>query len=260
MAEPAVGPGTVEAQAAPAEAPKEQPADRPGWLPEKFDSPEDLAKAYKELEQKQSQTAVEQEEGEEATEASESGSDESGAPAIQIPGLSAEEVTEMSTAWETTGQLSDAHYQTLASKGYTREVVDQFIAGRQNAQQVTTEQADAAIAEIKASVGGDQAYDAMIAWAKVNLNAEQAAAYDRLVSGSKEEAEAGVLWLKQQMDATEGTEGNMLSGGRGSGEGQCFKSTAEMREAMKDPKYDKDPAYQAWVTKMTERGMARGYL
>ena len=48
----------TEAGAAPIPAPSNEPAaapsgDRPSWLPEKFKSAEDMAKAYSELEKKQ---------------------------------------------------------------------------------------------------------------------------------------------------------------------------------------------------------------
>ena len=56
MSESLIGQGQEQQAEAPVEAAVEAPAaptgDRPEWLPEKYKTPEDLAKGYKELESK----------------------------------------------------------------------------------------------------------------------------------------------------------------------------------------------------------------
>ena len=97
----------------------EQAEGRPDWLPEKFESPEAMAKAYAELEKKQSAgkpaekpKAIEQPTREQVVESG-----------LDISALEAE--------WNETGALSEESYKLAAEAGYSRDIVDNYIEGRQ---------------------------------------------------------------------------------------------------------------------------------
>ena len=93
------------------ESAPEVSSERPEWLPEKFQSAEDMAKAYAELESKQSS-------GEEA-ETSESTEETITEEAQTFA------VNDASAEFEEKGQLSDATYEKLAEVGLGKEMVDQ---------------------------------------------------------------------------------------------------------------------------------------
>ena len=60
--------------------------------------------------------------------------------------------------------------------------------------------------------------------------------------------------LKYRYDDASGTEGQMLTGkAPTSTKGDTFRSQAEVVRAMKDPKYENDPAYRSDVYSKLER-------
>ena len=106
----------------------------PGWLPDKFNSPEDMAKAYRELEQKLSSNSE-----------SVANNDE-GTPPPQTP-ISPEQQAQINEAHKTLenvgldynkyaneylekGGLSPESYTELQSKGMSTEMVDSWIQGQ----------------------------------------------------------------------------------------------------------------------------------
>ena len=99
----------------------EVPKERPSWLPEKFGSVEDMAKAYAELEARQS------------------GKREAApveAPAVQADQAEAAKVLSdkgldfgaFSNEFAESGELSEASYEKLAAAGLPKGMVDQYIA------------------------------------------------------------------------------------------------------------------------------------
>ena len=101
-------------EANPVEALENTPEARPEWLPEKFKSPEDMAKAYGELEKKNSAPAGEQSTGETPTQ--EEAQETAEKLGIDFQGLSQE--------FAEHGQLSDEAYTDLEAKGLPKDVVD----------------------------------------------------------------------------------------------------------------------------------------
>ena len=126
------------------ESTPEVSSERPEWLPEKFQSAEDMAKAYAELETKQA-------DGEEA-ETSESSEETITEDAQTFA------VNDASTEFEEKGQLSDSTYEKLEEVGLGKEMVDQYIAGQEAMMEI---QSNAIFSEI----GGKSEYEAMAEWA-----------------------------------------------------------------------------------------------
>lgn len=212
------------------------PEDRPQWLPEKFKSPEDMAKAYAELEAKLGQPkAAEPQAAPNPAAATTADAEKQ----LADKGLN---LQDFNAEFAQTGELSAESYEKLAKAGYDKALVDQFIEG-QKARAVQFE------AGIKGEVGGDDVYTDMITWAKANLNPSEIEAYNAAVSsGNPDQAKLAALGLKMKFEKANGSDPQRILGGQNAAAtSDTFESVAQLKEAMKDPRYKSDPAYRAKV-------------
>ena len=209
--------------------------ERPDWLPEKFKSPEDMAKAYSELETKLGKPQK-QEETEEAE---------------AVPTESASEVSELlddkgldfdvfQQEYAENGELSDDAYAALEEAGFSRSIVDSWIEGQNAlASQITSEMTDI--------VGGTEQYTNMVQWASDNLPEAEIDAFN----ATMETQDPNMIRLAiQGLNARYRSEAEptLLQGGTGAvSSGGRFESNAELTAAMSDPRYAKDPAYRQQV-------------
>ena len=100
---------------------------RPEWLPEKFGSAEDLAKAYSELETKQGQkTEVTPEATTESNDSLEI--DKAADDAVESAGLN---MVDLQSEYDTSGTLNDESFAALEKAGISKDYVDAFIAGQE---------------------------------------------------------------------------------------------------------------------------------
>lgn len=211
------------------------PEDRPQWLPEKFKSPEDMAKAYSELEAKLGQAKPADPPA--ADPAAPSPADPEAALADK--GL---DLQDFSSEFAQKGELSAESYEKLAKAGYSRQIVDQYIEGqRAVAARFET--------DIMSEVGGAEKYSAITAWAKANLTPQEIAAYNTAVSsGNADQAKLAALGLGAKFERANGSDPQRLLGGQGAGSaGDVFESMAQVTAAMKDPLYKNDPAFRAKI-------------
>ena len=216
ITEPETGPMAPEQEA------QDNQSDRPEWLPEKFNSPEDLAKSYAELEKKMSQPSDGEPEQAEAAETET-------APAPQFDKF-AEEFTQ-------SGELSADSFTELEAMGYPREMVETYLKGMQSAQS-----ADAnAVMEV---AGGSDGYKELTDWARDNMAQNELEVYNQMVAGSTDNAKMAVEWLMSKREASGAVEPNLLSGRAAGAPKDAFRSTAEVVQAMKDPRYTQDPAFR----------------
>lgn len=223
------------AGAAPA-TPPANPGDgdqRPAWLPEKFKGPEDLAKAYAELEKAQSSAAAKQ--------AQDAAARQQGKvqKAIAEKGI---DLNELSSEYAENGKLSAKTYARLAEAGLSDTVIDQFVAGQKAL-------ADRMIQSAFDLAGGEQSYSAMTEWAKANWDAETLAHYNKMVTnGSEAELRLAVRGLLADwIDAT-GDEPDLVQGGAGAGAVDVYASQAEYLADIRDPRYQSgDPAFHKKV-------------
>ena len=225
-ADPKAGKETIEEQIK-----EEEVEERPEWLDEKFESPEDLAKAYKELQKKMSNKSK----AEKKTEAKQE-------PASVEAVSSA--VENARTEFANNGELSDAAFDALEANGIPRNFVEQFIEG----QQAMSVQQTASIQE---SIGGAGNYEAMAEWAGENLADGDLDAFNDIVeSGSVEQARVAVKGLYAQFLGAGGKGPSLVQGSTSGDSGvKPFGSTAQVTEAMRDPRYANDPAYREQVEK-----------
>ena len=212
---------TIEEQAQPTEETVED-TERPEWLPEKFASAEDMAKAYGELETKLSSPDTEE------------------TPEAPPAGLTASDMQTYSDEWAEKGELTDDTYQELQTKyGVDRELVDQYIQGQLSLAQGITEQ-------MHSLAGGQESYGAMIEWAKTSLNESEVKAFDNLMdSGDSGSMEIAIRGLYARYVGDTGGKGpSILQGKTSGGSVNSYRSLAELRTAMGDPRYKIDPAYR----------------
>jgi len=155
------------------------------------------------------------------------------------------------------GKLSDDSYAKLEAKGFSKATVDQFIRGQEAANVDTNATAQAIITEVKAIAGGDEGYANMMAWAKDGLKPNEISEFNDAVSSGKPGiVKAAVQALKAQYEAAEGRDPTLI-GGNARVTGDVFDSWEQVQEAMRDPRYGKDPAYTKGVEQKAMRSDVR---
>jgi len=207
----------------------------------KYKSAEELERAYKELEKKLGEkTEAPAEEEEAPVEAAEEQTEEVEVDLVRR-GLekAAQEFDEGGAITpETLDALSELDSRTLV------ETWAKYISeSRGQAEQAQVSNAE--VQRIYQSVGGQQAYTEMTQWAAENLSAEEIGAYDSVVnSGILDAAYWAVQGLKAKYAEANGSQGKRYSGGRAPAPQPGFRSHAELAAAIRDPRYNEDPAYR----------------
>lgn len=221
-------------QAAEVEEPKAE-QERPTWLPEKFESAEDLAKAYGELESKmgagaeQEEQQVEEQEQEEKPEQSENEFTET-----------QKLISDASKQYyENGGEIPDETYEALEKAGINRDLVERFKAGQEALE-------EGEISQIKGAAGDE--YDAMSDWAGKNLDDDEFSAFNEVVNnGTVQQAKLAVKGLYARYKSEVGATGpKLVTGGTTGSSTMPFNSMQEVSRFMQDPKYKSgDKAYHA---------------
>ena len=224
--------------------------DENGLILGKFKSVEDLAASYKELEGKLG-AATEEDQAEtseqEETETTESDFDaeeyygDGLASVLEEVGIDPQEI---SNRFAETGEINDDDYAKLGEAGFSKQVIDTYLDGLRNGGVTGEDIASAQIQGIKDSVGGDDNYSKMVAWAVDNLPANEVNEFNSLTeTGNATAIKFAVQGLYSQYNNAMGVEPNLVTG-RASQSGPApFRSTAEVVTAMSDPRYGKDVTY-----------------
>ena len=206
---------------------------RPEWLPEKFKTAEDLAKAYSELEKKQSEPV--QEPVQETT----YDADVTPAP-----------MDKFYTEYQDKGQLSEQSYEELNKLGLDKNLVDGYIAGQEAI-------ANNEVAQVHNLVGGEDNYKKIIEFAKTNLSEnEQNAFNETLDTGSIEQVKFAVQAIASRAGISSEQPQTMINGDSIETASDVFESSAQVIEAMNDKRYQTDPAYRKTVEDKIARSTA----
>jgi len=217
---------------------------RPEWLPEKFGSAEELAQAYKQLEQQfhstneENQLTAEQErfQNEEAPEIMNT-------TPSQVHKLLDDKGLDFSVfqnEYNETGTLSQEAIKALDDVGISEQMVSTWLQG----QEAVAEQA---VEHLYKEVGGEESYNLMMEWAADNLQPWEVEAYNKQIENLDANTNFAVLGMQARYQNSVGMPPNLLSGDVGEDIAPRFESLAELTSAMSDPKYEKDPAYRARV-------------
>ena len=210
---------------------EEEPQDRPEWLPEKFQSAEELAKAYSNLEKqfhsKNTEVEKEQVDVEQTT----------------VQTRVGDALNSASSEYAELGDITEASYAALEKNGISRELVKTYVDGYKASQAANTN-------AIMDEVGGKDNYAAMTEWAAGSLTDSELATFNRVVdSNDSDTAKMAIKGLYSRFLSDGGSPVKVMQG-QVTGSGITpFNSNAQMVEAMKDPRYSKDPAYRSQVEK-----------
>lgn len=210
---------------------------RPEWLPEKFQSVEDMAKAYAALEAKLGGKTQDNPQADPAN-ADNSQTGQNPEQALSEKGL---DLSTFTAEFNAKGELSADSYAKLAAAGFDKDIVDNYI----NGQKAVAAQYETAVTT---EVGGSEKYSEMVTWAKANMTDAEINAYNAAVSsGNLAQAKLAVLGLSAKFSKANGSEPRLVQGRTTSASEDVFESTAQLTEAMRNPRYAKDPAYRAKV-------------
>lgn len=209
----------------------------------KFDSYEELEKAYAELQSEYTKSR-QSTESESVQDSNAEASEEVAREAVEQVGLDFEALS--NEFWSNDG-LAEESYDKLERAGIPRELVDGYIQGQQSLLATTTTQ-------VYDSVGGQDSYDAMTDWAGDNLSEGQIDAFNRAVnSGDMEETMLAVQGLRSMYEAQRGVEPARNLAGQSRPSADAYSSLAQMKADMADPRYSSDPAFRDQVAAKLSR-------
>jgi hypothetical protein len=255
---PALSPDNEAMLAALASDGDDEPAE---LLAGKYKSVEDLEKAYKELQTKLSrgQSTTPEDDAADDDETDDSADDEEDKPAGNAREIYGDliggkldeagiDFQEMNVRWQQSGTLESGDYDQLAEAGFSRDMVDAYLSGLQYKAAQDTALSVKEVASIKESLGGEAEYNKMIQWAGDNLTPEEVEGFNQIINTQPMAAvKMAVTGLHARYTAVEGREPKLIGGRASKGSSDKFESTAQLVEAMSDPRYSKDPAYQRKV-------------
>lgn len=235
----------------PAASGSDDKPQRPDWCPEKFwdaekgeVNAEALAKSYGELESNRAAPKDEPEDTE-TSEDDETDDDGEAAPFAEVKAAAEAE-------FEKNGELSDDTYKALEKRGFSREMVDQYIAG---AGAVTSQAEDRVFTEADT----DRAtYEAATAWAADNLDEGEKEKFNAALSTHEGAVLAVKDLIARYQREADIEPSNTIHGGSGNSGSGFFKSRGEMVAAMSDPRYKTDAAFRAEVAGKIDRAAKHG--
>ena len=228
----------------------------------KFKSPQDLAKAYAELQRKMGQQSAAEPQPEpvaepEAAEAPGYSADQAsevyGKEAVELLAGKGVNLAELMWNADQGADISE-HYDTLAETfKVPRQVVENYVSKAQSAPsagEAGLSESDAT--ELLQSVGGQENFDQLSGWAKSNLPAEELASYNAVVDSGNKEA---ISWALKAMQARQAApdavvEPQLYGGGSPTDTVVKFESQQQVLDAMNKRNdrgqrlYDVDEAYR----------------
>ena len=245
---------------------REQEAEQqPELLAGKFKTVEDLAKSYQELERKlgQRQEPPANDQPETTGYTPEQAVELYGEAPVQA--LAEKGVDLADVMWKAdNGQDISEHYDALAETfGVSRQVVENYVSKAQGGAQeapVAAGLSDTDAAELKAMVGGDDAFQQLSQWAAKNLQAKELADYNAVVdSGNRQAIEWALKAIQARRSAPDSVVEPKLYGGGDAPTTSKFESQQQVLDAMNKRNergqriYDVDEAYRQKVQDLLAR-------
>jgi len=235
----------------------DKPADRPAWLPAKFKSPEDMAQAYSQLEQRMG-GGQPQVPGPAPAAPAGITIPESPAPAVQAPPGSADLVQRMTQEYAASGSVSPALRQEFVRR---TGLPDSYIDNQVNYMRAQEKQA---VDMATRRLGGEQAVSELTQWAAKRLSNEERQAFNQAVySNNPGMVQLALDGLAAKYEAEVGRSPRVIAGRRpmpDHGGIQPFQSQDQWFQAMKDPRYKVDSAYRQEVEDRLRQGMQLGLV
>jgi len=158
---------------------------------------------------------------------------------------------------ENNGTLSDEMYETLGNAGLNKSLVDSYLKGvRENTGYDSVDEApmltDAEIKEVHNIAGGESGYDQLMSWATDNLSDADCKNFDEVVeTGNKAAVTFAVKALMGQYEDAVGRDSNLIQGKKAAPP-ETYRSMAEVVRDMGNPLYEQDEAYRDDVRRKLE--------
>lgn len=224
--------------------------ERPAHVPEKFWDAEtgqvrvdELVKSYTELESGKATT----QDTEQATAADEDTTKE----VVEAAGLNWDD---LGTKVSTNGALDDADYEALEKIGVPRNIVDDYIAKTQVAQ----EAAQNAAYEYG---GGEEAVNGLLSWAAQNLTPDEINGYNAMLSSPNWKVAIDTLKTRMGQSQPGSKEPNLRNPKTPSGGSTVgYKSEDEMKADMRNPLYfENSPKGETYRAEVREKVRLASY-
>ena len=215
----------------------------------KYQNAEDLEQAYLELQKKLGSDEDDDEVEDTTLDEDEVEYDEEVVAGIETIQDASEEY------YENEGALSPETMEKFSQMD-SRDLVEAFMAIQENTDpaEAYPDLSDAEMNTVYNSVGGEAEYDKLTSWAADNMDDRALDAFNSIVDqGNPTAIQIAVAGMKAEYDNVEGYEGRMLQGKAAESSRDVFRSQAEVVQAMKDPRYARDEAYQKDIYDKLER-------
>jgi hypothetical protein len=207
---------TPTPETAAAASPETASPDEQQMLAGKFKTPAELEKAYKELEKKLGGGATQPPPSVEAV--------------LERAGLRGDE---LAANYLNDGRLTDSQYESLAKVGYTRDVVDQFLAGQASIASSRVDVAKQAVERAIEQVGGTQQWSNLAEWARTHYPPDKIKELDtRLDDPRTTESAVKEMLYDYRIVAGRGVSQPMLHGAAPPASTEAFSTVEEVIEAM----------------------------
>lgn len=213
----------------------------------KYKDAQELERAYVELQKKLG-------EGEEASPETEQPTDTKQEEETEDTDETKEEAPDyafLDTLYEEATSGKEYNKETIEqlSKLSTEQVADMHLRWVKDASERYIERpadfTEQDATELKGVVGGEANYNNMIEWANQNLSEQEITMFDSVMErGDAASAFFAVKSLAYRYNDTIGKEGQMITGTAPKSDGSTFRSQAEVVKAMRDSRYERDPAYR----------------
>ena len=226
-----------------------QAAEENKMLAGKYESAEELEKAYIELQKKlgESNDGLREEgtQGERREEEVEEEQPVDADPLIDLLNSASDEYSE-------NGKLTQETFEKLSQMD-SKDLLEAYmqIQSNQEVEDFTAEQ----VTDIQNFVGGEEQYNNLVGWAAENMPQNFVQAFDNLLNvGDPDMIKLAVTGMQAAFQESNGYEGRMLTGKPAANPSKdVFRSQAEVVAAMADPRYDRDPAYRQDVFNKLDR-------
>jgi hypothetical protein len=222
--------------------PNATPAVRPEHVPEKFWKDgkvdvEGMAKSYAELEKKQGKPA----DAPKPADSTPIADPKIVVKAVTDAGFDLKELAKEYT--DNGGKLTEKTVEALKAKGISKDAVDGYVAGVQA-------RATEIVNEITKAAGGADKLKGIYQWAEANLPKDEIDAYNEIMDvGNKSASKLAFDGLVARFNVANGKEPSLVTaeGEPVQSGAKPFANSAQVVEAMRNPKYETDQEYRDQV-------------
>lgn len=223
--------------------------ERPDWLPEKFKSAEDLAKAYAELEKSQSRPKDDEPSDDEKSD--DEKSDDEGDPREAFTAEVKTSVDDAAAEYAENGELSEETYGKLTDL-LGQATVDTYLSG------IAALEADLT-AKVYETAGGEDAYKSAVEWAQENWSESKIEKFDNSLN-DPDLRDVLIRSLMDDYSAANPSEGKFTRKGPGVAAGDVYNDKSEFLKDLAAADEAGDTLARRKATEKLQRSKKAGTL